>query len=57
MFNFFEFELFFSNVLEFIKKQLDYQTGRPIILKLIPNEEEWTNSFEKAYKNLSELRC
>ena len=40
--NFFPFELFSWIFFEFIWKQLDYKNGRPLILKLIPNDEEWT---------------
>ena len=38
----FSIRTFFLKFFEFIWKQLDYKNGRPLILKLIPNDEEWT---------------
>ena len=40
---FFHLNFFPEFFLGFIWKHLDYKKGRPLILKLIPNDEEWNN--------------
>ena len=39
--NFFPLELFFPIFFWFIWKQRYYNNGRPLILKFVPNDEEW----------------
>ena len=43
--NFFPLELFSSNFFGFIWNQMCYRDGRRLILKLIPNNEEWNNKI------------
>ena len=58
--NFFPLELFSSNFFWFIWKQGCYSNGRPLILKLVPNDEEWNDKeawFNWIWQRKLVLKC